>query len=179
MTRWTLAIALAVGLVGLAPAPAFADWYFGAGFGRAIPPSGGAAERSLTLDVGSVSNHGWLGAEADYAVLPTLENGGEARTLTGSLLVGKKTGSGWRPYGSFGFGHLGPVVTFSDNFRLYGQTAPQKSVITFGGGVMGDFSTHFGARADVRVFKDLTGQTAGIPAHLTFTRIAVGVYLNF
>jgi hypothetical protein len=179
MRRSIGAMVLALGLVGLAPAPAYADWFLGAGFGRALPPSGGTAERTFTLDLGSVSAHGWFGAEADYAVLPTLENGGEARTLTGSLLVGKKTGSGWRPYGSVGFGHLGPVATFSDNFRLYGQTAPQKNVMTFGGGVMGDFSRHVGARADVRVFRDLTGQTAGIPAHLTFTRIAVSVYVNF
>lgn len=179
MTRWAPVLALSVGLVGFLPATASAGWFFGPGFGRALPPSGGSAERTFTLDLGGVSDHGWIGAEADYSVLPTFENGGEARTLTGSLLVGKRTGSGWRPYGSVGFGHLGPVNTFSDNFRLYGLTAPQKNVITFGGGVMGDFSRRFGALADVRVFKDLTIQTAGVPPRVTFTRIAVGVYINF
>lgn len=179
MTRWAWRLVGAASLIGLTASPASAQWFLAAGFGRALPPPGVGAERTFTLELGGVSRHGWLGAEADYGVMPSLENGGEARTFSGSLLIGPKTGSGWRPYGSVGFGHLGPVNTFSDNFRLYGTTAPQKNVLTFGGGVMGDFTKHWGARADVRVFRDLTSQIAGVPAHLTFTRIAVGVYLAF
>jgi hypothetical protein len=181
MTRGTrsLVLVLATVVVGLVPSTASADWFFAVGIGRALPLSGPAAERTETLTIGGVSDHGWIGAEADYGFMPRLENGGEARTLTGSLLVGKRTGSGWRPYGSVGFGHLGPVQTFSDNFRLWGDTAPQKSVLTFGGGVMGDFSRHFGARADVRVFRDLTSQIVGVPVHLTFTRIVAAVYVRF
>ncbi len=179
MTRPSWVLVLALAALGLAPSTASADWFLGAGFGRALPPSGQPAERTYTLNLGGFSDHGWVGAEADYELLPQLENGGEARTFTGSLLIGKKTGSGWRPYGSIGFGHLGPVQTFSDNFRLWGDTAPQRSVLTFGGGVMGDFSRHFGARADVRVCRDLTSQIAGLPARQTFTRITAGVYLSF
>ena len=179
MRRSALVLAFATAAWGLAPSTSGAGWFFGAGFGRALPPTGLPAEHTYTLSLGSVSEHGWVGAEADYELLPQLANGGEARTLTGSLLIGKRTGSGWRPYGSVGFGHLGPVQTFSDNFRLWGDTAPQKSVLTFGGGVMGDFSRHFGARADVRVFHDLTSQIAGVPAHLTFTRITAGAYISF
>jgi hypothetical protein len=179
MGRSALVVVFASAALGLAPSTASAGWFFGAGIGRALPPSGLPAERTYTLSFGSVSEHGWVGAEADYDLLPQFENGGEARTFTGSLLIGKRTGSGWRPYGSVGFGHLGPVQTFSDNFRLWGETAPQKSVLTFGGGVMGDFSRHFGARADVRVFRDLTSQIAGVPAHLTFTRITIGAYVSF
>jgi hypothetical protein len=172
------AIAAAV-LIGL-PSHASADWFFVAGIGRAIPSSSSQpAERTYDLAIGSVSPRGWIGAEADYALVPNLENGTEARAITGNLLIGKKTASGWRPYGAIGFGHLGPVNTFGDNFRLYGTTAPQKSVLTFGGGVMGDFSKRFGARADVRAFRDLTGQTNGFPAHFTFTRITAGVYIKF
>jgi hypothetical protein len=44
---------------------------------------------------------------------------------------------------------------------------------------MGDFAKHVGARADVRVFRDLTSQIVGSPLHLTFTRIAVGAYIAF
>jgi hypothetical protein len=167
MRRSTLVFVLASTTFALGPSTASAGWFFGAGIGRALPPTGLPAERTYTLSLGSVSDHGWVGAEADYEVLPQLESGGEARTLTGSLLIGKKTGSGWRPYGSVGFGHLGPVQAFSDNFRLWGDTAPQKSVL------------HFGARADVRVFRDLTSQIAGVPAHLTFTRITAGAYISF
>jgi hypothetical protein len=179
MRRSTLVFVLASTTLALGPSTASAGWFFGAGIGRALPPTGLPAERTYTLSLGSVSDHGWVGAEADYELLPQLESGGEARTLTGSLLIGKKTSSGWRPYGSVGFGHLGPVQTFSDNFRLWGDTAPQKSVVSFGGGVMGDFSRHFGARADVRVFRDVTSQIAGVPAHLTFTRITAGAYVSF
>lgn len=180
MRRFLFVLALAASTVTFVPSIASADVFIGVGFGRALPHNSTApAERVLTLDVGSVSTHGWFGAEADYGLLPKLENGGEARTLSGSVILGKKTASGWRPYGSIGFGHVGPVNTFSDNFRLFGDTAPQKSMITFGGGIMGEFAKHFGARADVRVFRDVTSQTNGVPAHLTFTRIAVGAYLAF
>lgn len=180
MRRFLFVLALAASTVALVPSVASADVFIGVGFGRALPHNSTAqAERVLTLDVGTVSTHGWFGAEADYGLLPKLENGGEARTLSGSVILGKKTASGWRPYGSIGFGHVGPVNTFADNFRLFGDTAPQKSMITFGGGIMGEFAKHFGARADVRVFRDVTSQTNGFPAHLTFTRIAVGAYLAF
>jgi len=179
MGRTAQVVVLAAAALGLVSSTASAGWFFGAGFGRALPPAGLPAEHTYTFDLGSVSDHGWVGAEADYELLPQLVNGGEARTVTGSLLIGKRTGSGWRPYGSVGFGHLGAVQTFSDNFRLWGDTAPQKSVLSFGGGVMGDFSRHFGARADVRVFRDLTSQIAGVPAHLTFTRIIAGAYISF
>lgn len=124
MTRWAWRLVGAASLIGLTASPASAQWFLAAGFGRALPPPGVGAERTFTLELGGVSRHGWLGAEADYGVMPSLENGGEARTFSGSLLIGPKTGSGWRPYGSVGFGHLGPVNTFSDNFRLYGTTAP-------------------------------------------------------
>lgn len=180
MRRSLFVMAVWCAVAACAPSTASADVFIGVGFGRALPHNSNApAERVLTLDVGSVSTHGWFGAEADYGLLPKLENGGEARTLSGSVILGKKTAAGWRPYGSIGFGHVGPVNTFSDNFRLFGDTAPQKNLITFGGGVMGEFARHFGARADVRVFRDVTGQTNGSPVHLTFTRIAVGAYLAF
>jgi hypothetical protein len=180
MMRWTVRGAIAAALLGCLPATASADWFFAAGIGRAIPAaSAQPAERTYELAVGSVSAHGWIGAEANYALVPKFENGTEARAITGNLLIGKKTGSGWRPYGAVGFGHLGPVNTFGDNFRLFGTTAPQRNVITFGGGVMGDFSKRFGARADVRTFRDLTGQTNGVPARFTFTRITAGVYIKF
>ena len=180
MRRFLFVLTLAGAAVTFVPSTASADVFIGAGFGRALPHNSTApAERIFTLSFGSVSTHGWFGAEADYGLLPKLENGGEARTLSGSVILGKKTGSGWRPYGSIGFGHVGPVNTFSDNFRLFGDTAPQKSMITFGGGVMGEFAKHVGARADVRVFRDVTSQINGSPIHLTFTRIAVGAYLAF
>jgi hypothetical protein len=179
MTRALLIASMVLTLAGCLPATASADWFLAAGIGRVVPHDNQPAGRAYALTLGSVSRHGWIGAEADYVLVPNLENGTEARAITGNLLVGKKTGSGWRPYGAIGFGHLGPVNTFSDNFRLYGTTAPQRSVLTFGGGLMGDFSTRFGARADVRVFRDLTSQVGGAPAHFTFTRITAGVYVNF
>jgi hypothetical protein len=179
MRKLALMLALAGTAMTITPSIASADVFIGVGFGRALPHNSAApAERVLTLDVGSVSEHGWFGAEADYSLLPKLENGGQARTLSGSVILGKKTAAGWRPYGSVGFGHLGPVETFSDNFKLF-NGPPQTNVITFGGGVMGEFAKHFGARADVRVYRDVTGQNNGFPAHLTFTRIAVGAYLAF
>ncbi len=180
MRRSLFVLAVLCAGVMCAPSTAWADGFIGVGFGRALPHNSNApAERVFTINAGGVSTSGWFGAEADYGLLPKLENGGEARTLSGSVILGKKTASGWRPYGSVGFGHVGPVNTFSDNFRLFGDTAPQKSLITFGGGVMGEFARHFGARADVRVFRDVTSQTNGSPIHLTFTRIAVGAYLAF
>ena len=82
MGRTALVVVFAAAALGLGSSTAWAGWFFGAGFGRALPPSGIQAERTYTLNLGSVSDHGWVGAEADYELLPQLENGGEARTLT-------------------------------------------------------------------------------------------------
>jgi len=73
MRRFLFVLALVTAATTLTPQVASADVFIGVGFGRALPHnSSEPAERVLTINAGTVSTHGWFGAEADYGLLPKL-----------------------------------------------------------------------------------------------------------
>jgi hypothetical protein len=106
----------------------------------------------------------------------TTGDGPNLRTLGASLRFGKRF-SAWRPFGSVGWATLGSLEQFSDAFKVTGDSVISNSLLTFGGGLMGELAKHAGMQVEVRVFHDL--QTSPGDTRVQFTRAAVSFYLKF
>jgi hypothetical protein len=174
MMRW-MRIVLTL-LLCLVPGAAFADGFFSVGIGASTGGFFSQTQRTYPWQLGFVSHKGWVGFDGEYGAIMTTGDGPNLRTLGASLRIGKRF-SAWRPFGSVGWATLGSLEQFSDAFKVTGDSVISNSLITFGGGLMGELAKHAGMQVEVRVFHDL--QTTPGDTRIQFTRAAVSFYLKF
>jgi hypothetical protein len=174
MMRW-IRIVLTLALC-LVPGAAFADGFFSVGIGASTGGFFSKTQRTYPWQLGFVSHNGWVGFDGEYGAIMTSGVGPNLRTLGASLRIGKRF-SAWRPYGSVGWATLGTLGGFSDAIKITGDSVLSNSIITFGGGLMGELAKHVGLQVEVRVFHDLQGTPAA--NQIQFTRGAASVYIKF
>lgn len=197
MTSTRAAFLLTTGL-WLVPATASADWYVTPFVGLTFAADttfldlDEAAGRTKRTYGGSVAVIGRrvLGIEADFAYTPRffqrprrqpLVRGSNVTTFTGNVILAapvRLTREGLRPYfvGGVGLMHVG----IED---LAGATVVDSDLVGFnvGGGVMGFFNERTGVRLEIRHFRNLTEEEAGVSfrdTRLSFWRASAGLVLR-
>jgi opacity protein-like surface antigen len=134
-----------------------------------------------------------VGAETEFAYFPELiDNSANALaksrviSLSASTLIGPKIGA-VKPYFAFGFGNLRLNVTKASSVLVPDPESISSNHFTFnaGGGVMGFFMEHLGARGDLRYTKafgfkltDLEGAGLSLDK-FNFWRATFGLVVKF
>jgi opacity protein-like surface antigen len=107
-------------------------------------------------------------------------------TLMFNIRIGGPRGQGARPFVSGGAGLMRTSVTGPGD--LFDDVSRNDFALNVGGGLQGMFNEHVGIRADVRYFRDLTGEnddgfildpTEFDLGDFTFWRATVGVSFRF
>lgn len=164
-----------------APAIARADGYISPFAGTNFGSDAANGRVHVGVDAGWMGA-GIIGGELDFGYAPNFfGDGGEFGSnsvidLMGNLIVGVpaggQNGAGIRPYATIGAGML----------RLRaGDLSETKLGMNGGVGIMGFLSDHLGIRADVRYFRDLTGNDSDSSTDLVdfggfhFWRASVGI----
>ena len=185
-------LVLTVGALGLAPAPAHAQRYFGGFTGYTY--DGVAGDCASLFDdcpnrrtgyglVGGGLSGGVFGLEQEYAWTNGIfGQGGEVSeskvtTLMTSVLVGVPIGP-LRPYGAFGIGLMRARMEFSaEGVRDFSDTSFGRN---YGAGVLLLLPAHLAIRLDYRRFR--SGAEVPVPAgtdnKLRFSRASIGVVLH-
>jgi hypothetical protein len=152
---------------------------------------GNTSKPGFGVALGSVGKI--VGAETEVAYYPELlDNTANALakskviTFSGNTLIGPKIGP-VKVYGAFGVGNLHLNVTSLSNVLVPNPAdfSSNYFAVNGGGGVMGFFGAHLGARADLRYYKayglkitDL--ENAGLALDkFDFWRANVGLVLTF
>jgi hypothetical protein len=76
-----------------------------------------------------------------------------------------------------GWATLGTLGDVSDAIKIMGDSVISNSIITFGGGLMGELAKHAGVQVDIRIFHDL--QNTPGDTQIQFTRAAASFYIKF
>jgi hypothetical protein len=203
LAEWGRVAVLAALLLGVAPAPAAADWYFTPFIGYDFNGSttlvdleyNGASRRKTTFGGSATLLHGVLGLEVDYAYVPrffqnpeplngVLLSGSHVQTLTGNFLVAAPlslTRESLRPYLVVGAGWMDAVAEDLQNAFPLDSNLTAFSV---GGGAIGMLGQRTGLRFDLRRFTNLdrdppTGNSLGGSARLGFWRATVGLTFRY
>jgi len=188
-------VLLAVTLIALSAArEAAAQGFVSPFIGTTLssPTATGSSTRAgYGISLGSLGKI--VGAETEIAYFPELiDNSANALaknkvfTVTGDTLIGPIIGR-VKPYAAIGAGNLHLNVTNLTSAVLPTQASISNNYFTFnaGGGVIGFFTQHFGARGDLRYTRafgikvaDLS--TAGLSLdHFDYWRATFGVAVKF
>ena len=192
------ALAGALALSALTPAPAAADWFvtpfLGVKFAADtsfIDPDRAASNSRVTIG----ATAGWMGSgifgvEGDVAYYPrfferssgTLVDRSNVATMMGNVIITVPrdwTGYALRPYGTAGAGymHIG-IDSALDVFNIDAD----RFAFNVGGGAVGGLTARTDVRFDVRFFKSTSREDAanvGIgPTSLRFWRATVGITIR-
>jgi hypothetical protein len=184
------AIALVIASAGRSQAQAFVSPFVGVTL-TSPSATGGRSKPGYGVAFGGFG--GIVGFETELAYYPeVLDNSANGLsksrvlTFTGDTLIGPKIGS-WKPYGAFGFGNMNLNVTSLANAVVPNPENVSSNYFTLnvGGGAVGSFAAHIGARADLRYFKaygfnltDLEGAGLALD-HFDFWRASIGIAFVF
>ena len=187
-------------VVGLAPAPAAADWYFTPFIGYDFNGTTTffadlqyrfEPRRKVTFGGAAALTRGVLGLEVEYAFVPRYFQrddpavfvvGSHVQTATGNVLLLAPlslTQESLRPYVAAGVGWMGAHAAL---FRAPAFDL-NESLVAFnvGGGAIGMFGRRTGLRFDLRYFtnldRDIPGSAIG-SARVKFWRGTVGFILR-
>ena len=192
-TRFTraLLLALTLGFIGGVAQPASAQVFLspivGYNFGgdSGCPSATNCENKNLNIGV-AFGNYGRLfGIEEEFAYAKDFFGDAPSYdasvvTLMTNLLLSPDTGR-VRPYGLVGIGLIKSHVEFATFSAL--NTESSKISWNAGGGIVGQFSNHFGARVDVRFFKAMKDlEILGVGAQgskLKFGRLGAGLVVFF
>jgi hypothetical protein len=163
-------------------------WHFANGI-LDVFDKGDAKPKTMGVSYGFWAR-GWVSGELDFGYSkdyfgdPTLLGGNNLLTLTGSAVIGP-----WlhitdnqiiRPYGIIGGGLARSEI---EDFVKFGNSTRNRGVIDYGGGVMVYFIRNFGARADIRIMRDVgsdpESSTGWGITETTYRRFTVGAFVAF
>ena len=184
--RWPGVATLSVAMLMLMPATALADGIFtpfaGVSFGS------DQTERVTTYGISLAGMAGGIfGFELDFAQTAETMTGtvfsanSRATTVMGNIIVGVPLGA-VRPYVSGGLGWLRNKVNADAATGQVEVVTSDGVGVDFGGGLMGFFSDHVGARVDIRYIRAVTAGESLFDfnfENFSFVRFTGGVALRF
>ncbi len=191
MRPYRLAIPLTIVVCLFGAASARADGIFSPNVGAAVGGDAESSPPSWGISLAGMAG-GVFGFEFDFSRTTDLLGGGPVEALTGSsvttamgnLIVGVPAGM-IRPYVTGGVGLIRSSLEASGGGVTVGVSLTDLGM-NVGGGIMGFFSDHLGARVDVRYFRTLTAGDFGFDVgeifdlgELDMWRASVGLAVRF
>jgi hypothetical protein len=179
--------ALAMAVLTLAPAAAYADGFVSPWVGGQFGSSAGNGRAAVGINAGGMGG-GIIGGEVGFGFSPsfwgTTNDFGHNTVidLMGNLIVGIPVGGthgpGVRPYATGGLGLIRSQIDGGNVFKV--STSSNQLGWNAGVGAMGYFNDRFGIRGDVRYFRAASGDTINSINFngLHFWRISGGIVIR-
>ena len=167
----------------LGPSSARAEGLFTPFLGTSSQGDASENNNTLSASLGATAG-GVLGFEVDFARTSgffgdsDLVGDNNVTTVAANLVLGVPLGA-VRPYASGGLGLLRSTFNGSSNG---GDATTNDLGVNIGGGLMGFFTDHVGARGDVRYFRNVSNEGNPLDFELgsfDFWRVVFGVVLRF